>query len=458
MRKYYSVKFWILFWCISALFLTGWYFFWISRNQSVGKAVSGALDFLPIDNAQKKDYQSVAEISDYLMKKDGQQKTILILFQNNLEIRPGGGFIGSFGILKIKDGQILSLETHDLSNFDARIPDSIVPPYPMQETLKIKSWKLRDSNYSPDFEVNARKAQEFYYLGQGQEQFNGVIGITANVLSSILKITGPIQIEGYPGTYDSNNAIISLEYQVEKAFEEQGIGRGERKSVMNDLAKEIEKRIFTLSTSQKLDLAKVLLDDLNKKDIQLYFKDADMQRMIESSGWSGTVDQNWQENYLMTVDANLGAFKSDYYVKRSLLYAVDLRPEKPTVNLKITYDHTAKQKDWMTKDYLSYLRIYVPENSWLGETKNFEGVKFGTELEKKYFGAIIKVPIGTTRTIELNYTLPKEIKERGYDLKIQKQAGINNEPVKIKVIYPDGSEKNYEKALNSDIIFSELNF
>jgi hypothetical protein len=42
----------------------------------------------------------------------------LILFQNNLELRPAGGYIGNFGILKVKNGQIVSLETHDTNIFD----------------------------------------------------------------------------------------------------------------------------------------------------------------------------------------------------------------------------------------------------------------------------------------------------------------------------------------------------
>jgi hypothetical protein len=407
------------------------------------------MSFLPIDPAQKKEYRALATIGDYFLKKDGQQKTLLMLLQNNLEIRPGGGFIGAFGIVKIKDGSIVSMETHDLSNFDARIPDTVEPPYPMKETLHISSWKLRDSNYSPDFAVNAQKAEEFYHMGQGQEQFDGVIGITANMLTSMLKATGPIQLEGYPGTYDSENAIISLEYQVEKAFDEQGIARGERKSVINDLAKEIEKRIFTLSTSQKIELAKILIQDLKQKDIQLYFKDANLQKVSADANWSGLVDQDWNKDYLLTIDANLGAYKSDYYVKRSMDYTVDLSKDVPTAQLKITYEHTAAQKDWMTKDYLTYLRVYLPNGAWFTSGTNFDNVKFGSELNKKYFGAIVRVPIGTAKTITINYTLPKEL-ATDYNLEIQKQAGINGEPVAVHIINKTGQKKDFSIVLDDD--------
>lgn len=443
MAKKYSLKFWIIFWTVSALFLAGFYFALRIKNNGLEKAA----EILPIGD----EYKSVAHFADYLLKKDNREKTFLLLFQNNLEIRPGGGFIGSFGILKLKNGEVMALEIHDTGNFDARIPDTIEPPYPMKEILRIKSWKLRDSNFSPDFSVNARKAEEFYYLGQGQEKFDGVIAITANVLTSFLKATGPVEIPGYPGTYGDENAIISLEYQVEKAFEEQGIERGERKSVMNDLAKVILGKVFELSSSQKIKLAKIIYEDFNQKDIQLYFKDPQLQAQAEKSGWSGEVNGNWKNDYLMAVDANLGAWKSDYYVKRSLDYAIDLSGENPKAVLKITYNHTAEQKDFMTKDYLTYLRVYVPEGAWLGNSKNFDNARFGNEFGKKYFGAIVKVPLGTTKTVELEYVLPKEI-ARDYNLKIQKQAGINDVPIEIHLVKAEGEKQSYQFMMNSDII------
>ncbi len=453
--KKYSLKFWIIFWTCSGLFLLGWFLFWNYKNEGVGVAISDAVGFFPIGEIQKKEYQALATFGDFFLNTDGKEKTLLVLFQNNLEIRPGGGFIGAFAIVKLNNGKIVSMETHDLSNFDGRIPNTVEPPYPMKETLHIDAWKLRDSNYSPDFATNAQKAEEFYYMGGGGEKFDGVIGITANMLTSILKITGPIQIEGYPGTYESENAIVSLEYQVEKAFEEQGIDRGDRKSVMNDLGKEIEKRVFAFSTSQKIQLAKVLVEDLNKKDIQLYFEDSNMQQKAVDASWAGKVDQEWNKDYLMAVDANLGSFKSDYYVKRSMDYTLDLTSEIPTVQLKISYEHTAKQKDWMTRDYVSYLRTYVPEGAWLTDSKNFDNTKFGNELGKKYFGAIIRVPIGTSKTIEINYTLPKTAVE-DYALKIQKQAGILDVPVAIHLIKKDGNKRDFQYVMNGDIVLSDL--
>lgn len=408
------------------------------------------VDTLPVDEK----YKTVSYLTEYLLREDGVEKTFLVLFQNNMEIRPGGGFIGSFGIVKIKDGHVSQMQIHDTGNFDGRIPNTIKPPYPMEQTVKVKSWKLRDSNYSPDFIVNAKKAEEFYYMGKGEEKFDGVIGITTNVLSSFLKVTGPVEIEGYPGTYGDENAVLALEYQVEKGYAEQNIARGDRKSVMDILAKEVMKKVETLGTKEKFQLSKILLEDLNNKYIQLYFKDPDLQRRVEAVNWAGEADTSWGKDYLMAVDANLGAWKTDYYIQRSMDYTVDLSGENPKALLKITYAHTATQRDYMTKDYLSYFRVYVPQGSWLVDLKNADDPRFGEELGKKYFGFFVYVPMGQTKTIEINYTLPKEIKNGKYDLKIQKQAGIKEVPVEVHVLDKEG-EKDYSIQLHEDFVLGE---
>ncbi|MDR3559710.1 MAG: DUF4012 domain-containing protein [Candidatus Pacebacteria bacterium] len=455
MSKPRSKKFWIIFWSASAVFLAVFYFSLQFKNNPAG-TIGAAIDYVPW-LSDKAEYKSIAYFGNYLLKSDNREKTFLILFQNNMELRPGGGYIGTFGILKIKNGKIIQLQTNDLSNFDGREPNTVTPPYPMEEALGIKSWKMRDSNWSPDFATNAKKAEYFYYLGQGQEKFDGVVAINTNVLASFLKVTGPVQLDGYPGTYDSENAILTLEYQVEKGYAQQGIAKGERKTVMNALADAIMKKVFTLNASQKIDLAKIILGDLNQKDIQLYFADSQLEKSARAANWAGAVDQSWSKDYLMMVDANLNSFKSDYYIRRSFDYTVDLSGDTPKADLKITYVHTAKLADWMTRDYRSYLRIYVPQGSWLSGSQGLSDIQYGDELGKKYFGSIVQIPIGATRTFELSYNLPKNISTSDYNLLIQKESGVENVPGKITVIGKNGAKNVYNLTLTGDWTLNKSN-
>jgi len=445
MSKMYSKKFWIIFWLISILLLASFYLF-LEYNR---KGLTGISNKMPVSQ----EYKTAVALADYAFFSNGEEKTFLLLFENNMEIRPGGGYLGAFGVLKTKDGTVSDLRIYDSGIFDQRIPDVVESPKPFQEKLNVKAWKLRDSNFSPDFKVNAIQAEKFYKLGRGEEKFDGIIGVTTNVLTSFLKITGPVILEGYPGTFGDENAIIQLEYQVEKGFDEQGIPREERKSIMNELSKEILKKALELGKVEQLKLIKIVIEDLKKKYIQLYFKDEDLQKTIELIGWDGKVDTNWDKDFLMLVDANMGAWKSDYFMKRTVEYTADLSQEIPQATLRITYKHTATEKDWMTKNYLTYFQVFTPEESWLDKTENFVDPTFKKDLGKKSFGAYVDVAIGKEKIVEFSYSLPKEL-ANDYILKIQKQIGVNDVPYKVKVIQRDGSEKNYEFVLNSDIILN----
>lgn len=382
-----------------------------------------------------------------------EEKTFLVIFQNNMELRPSGGFIGSFGIVKVKDAEITEFSVHDTANFDGRIPDTVKPPYPMEEMLHIDSWKLRDANYSPDFMISAKKAEEFYYAGSGEEIFDGIIGINASVLETVLKNIGPVSVDGI-GEFNEENVLIALEKQVEIDYKEQGIGKGDRKKVVKSLFNAILDKIEEKSLKEKLGLAKSFISEMKQKEIQFYFKDMELQESAEAVGWAGRVNQEWKNDYLMMVVANLGGYKSDYYVKRDIDYSVDLSKNRPIVNVKITHHHTAKEKNWMVNDYQGYLRIYVPEGAWLAD-EDLADTVIENDLGKKVFGRKIFVPVGKSGVTEFQYYLPESYALEDYNLLFQKQSGVERISFSATIKYPDGSEKGIEKSIKEDYILIE---
>lgn len=455
MHKKRSIRFWVIFWTISVVLLSVWYVFLQVYNKGFS-GLRSSVDMLPLSEEMKGDIQAVLSLADYALDSKEKPKTFLLLFQNNWELRPGGGFIGSFGILTVRGGHIEKLEIHDTGNFDGRIPDIEKPPYPMEKYLRIPSWKFRDSNYSPDFPTNARKADYFYRLGKGEEKFDGVIGITTNVFVALLRVTGPVEVPGYPGVYDAENAVRVLEEQVERDYLEQNIKKGDRKEIMRSLADVILEKLQPLTFGQKVRLAEVALEELNNKDIQVFFFDESAQKIVEERGWSGSVDGSWKNDYCMIVDANLGAYKSDSLMRRSVRSTVDMSGDKTKVTLEITYTHTGTEKNWMINHYTSYTRVYVPENSWLEAVEGGEGpTQFGDEFGKKFFGTVVTVPIGSSKTIVFRYTLPDTIDPDFYDLKIQKQPGVGKPEYSITTIDKSGFRKTKDFVLEGDRVLSK---
>src|SRR5690349_5207438 len=112
-----SKKLWFVFITLSILFLTGWFVFWQVKTHGLD-SLKRLLGLLPVSEEMRTDLDTVVTLADSLIDTNGEEKIFLILFQINMELRPGGGFIGSFGILKVRDGHITHFATHDTGNFD----------------------------------------------------------------------------------------------------------------------------------------------------------------------------------------------------------------------------------------------------------------------------------------------------------------------------------------------------
>ncbi|PID52184.1 MAG: hypothetical protein CR972_03515 [Candidatus Moraniibacteriota bacterium] len=457
MVKKTSTKTMVIFLVITIfLFIVGYFVFqWKNDPRRLVNIAYNVSRVFPLGDK----HNTAIEIVHYFMQKDDVERNYLILLQNNMELRPGGGYIGSFAIVKVKNGEVIDSAVHDTANFDGRIPDKIDPPYPIKEVLNVPSWKLRDSNWLPDFPSNARVVENFYKLGGGKDEFDGVFAVNATILDTILDITGPIKLDGYPDTYKSGDAIITLEYQVERGYVKQGIAKGDRKVVMNDLADEIIARVKDFSLTEKLSIVDDILHIFENKDIQMYFKDERMAQLVDAIGWSGAVDQVWDKDYLMVVDANLASYKTDNVMKRSINYDIDLSGTIPQAILTVHYENTAKKRDWMTYDYQTYLRVYVPEGVWF---TSIEGCvldpQYGTKHGKKYIGCLVHTQLGTQKDVVVHYNLPMNLKNKyPYNLKIQKQSGVHNVPVSVSVKNPSPDLlQKYDFVMDSDIILSEI--
>jgi hypothetical protein len=329
----------------------------------------------------------------------------------------------------------------------------------MKETMGIPSWKFRDGNWMSDFPTNARIAEKFYKLGGGEDEFDGVVAINATILDTILDITGPIKLPDYPDTYESGNAVMTLEYQVEQGYKDQDVEKGDRKVVMDKLAKEIIYRVKKMSLKEKILLVNEFIDSFNNKDIQLYFDDIKMSQLVSAVNWDGKIDQEWENDYLMIVDANLASYKTDHFIKRSIDYDIDLSGTIPQAVLKVHYENTAKEKDWKTNDYQTYLRVYTPADTWVTDIDNCVlEPKYGDKYGKKYVGCLVHVPLGGEKDVIMRYNLPIDLKNQyPYDLKIQKQSGVHDIPVAVHVKNPGiESVEEYSFYMDSDIVLSDL--
>ncbi len=402
---------------------------------------------------EQKELSVVNQLVQEFSKQDGATRTFLLMLQNSMELRPGGGFLGQYAIVKIKNGEVVSTFVEDANLLDQRIPDGVEPPAVLAKKLSLKNWKFRDSNFSPDFPTNVAKAEYFLRLAGSPSKFDGVIAVDSQAFNDVFQLTGPLSAPGNATVFDSTNATLKLEELVEKPYLlDQSLDTQNRKAIMKNLALVIVKKLSNIGDVPKI--ADFFHKELQNKNIMLNLSDENLQKLVDDVHWSGKVANSWGGDYLMMVDSNMGALKTDYYMKREISYDLDLTGEKPIVTLNFLYKNTAQVGDWRTSDYHSYLRVYVPEGAKLLENKMVSPLgSNGTEFGKTYFGFILHTVMRTQTAAMIKYELPNNFTQDDYRLLVQKQSGVGDVPIKIHIKTKEGKEFNQEGVLQGDLNF-----
>lgn len=365
-----------------------------------------------------------------------EAKTYLFLLENNTELRPGGGFIGTYGLLKLRSADIESLTTDNVYNLDnaAESLPTIEPPDPMKKYLKSTKWFFRDANWSPDFPTSAQQALTMYQREGGSKEVDGVMAVTPTAISNLLGLVGAIKVDGIEFTKE--NFTETLEFQVEKGFVNKGVTETQRKDIIGDLTKILVDRLLNLPLSEWKDLFLTMSDQLAAKQILLYMKDSASQSILVDQNWAGAIASQGGSDYLMVVDANLASLKTDAVMERTYTYEVTQGDQTPEAKLTIHYKNTGKF-DWKTTRYNTYVRVYVPEGSVLIESSGSQKqeksnavgqVTTTTELGKTVFGTYKSIEPGKESDLVVRYTLPAGLGEawsrEAYRLSWQKQPGM----------------------------------
>lgn len=378
------------------------------------------------------------------------EKTYLLLLQNNNELRPTGGFIGTIGILSLKDGKIAQFSTDNVYNLDEPAKKYIkkMPPAPITRFLKQRQWFLRDVNWDPDFPTTAQRAIQFYKDEGGPiKTFGGVIAFTPRLIQDLLAVTGPITVDSH--TFTAENLVDLLQYEVGVGFKERGITVYNRKKIIDEAAKKLKERIINFSLGDWQDFLPLVLQDLDEKQMMFYFNDERAQKLVQAVNWDNSVRQA-DGDYFYVVDANLGSLKSDPNVDRTISYqlispplqgGVGVVPGVGEATLSITYANRGRF-DWKTTRYRTYTRVYVPLGSTLIKASgNERAVDRTQEHGKTVFGAFISIEPSESETLSFTYRLPpaladKIMQDKKYALFIQKQAGAEGHNLALDITVP----------------------
>lgn len=372
-------------------------------------------------------FQRELSVAHTLYRQDG---TYLVVFQNAMELRPTGGFLGNFAEVTVKNGQIMDYQIYNTNEFD-RGKDGLEPPVVYKDMLGVTKWQLRDANWDPDFPTTAEQIIDLYELEGGEHNILGVIAIDSHVLPMLLDYLGEIKTETFPEGLTSDNVLWRLQYELNVGFREQGLEQDERKQAFREVFQEVVHQLQDTSFSEKREVFHHMKKWADKKHILAYHRDSQVQGYIESLDWAGNIHQD-SDHYFALIDANLGALKTDYVMERRVNMDIKDCEQGLCYTTTLKYHNTQDEATKLTDDYISYTRVLLPEEAVITDVQGIGRngqVDFETLHGRLSAGFQVIVPVGEKHEVTVKYHYPQQSQQELY---IQKQPGLKELPISIQ--------------------------
>ena len=426
-----------------------------------------------------------------------KKRKYLLLFQNNMELRPGGGFIGSYATVGIDKGQIDKLEISDVYDADGKLRTHIEPPFGLKRYGGVTHWFLRDSNFDISTLSNAAASASILKQETG-DQVDGVVSIDTNFIKNLLAATGPVNVDDYKEQVSTDNFYVLTQKHAEDNFFP---GSTQKKDFLRSLLNSLLIKLSDKRSVSYLQVAKQIEKSIKEKHLLFVFENSSIQKSFSVNNLSGAAldnrpkGENAINDYFGVIDANIGANKSNYYLTRSISQEVAIA-DGGGVSAKATlnYENMSKPGDRFGGEYKNYIRFILPSGANLNSVSSDDrdnGITpaitnptvyldktfvLSKEIEietsqingKEVVGFFFSVPSGAHKKVSISYTVPQGIDTSSpvssYNLRLFKQPGTDQDPYSFTLSYPAkltpsslgkefvdlGGKVKYETNLNED--------
>ncbi len=365
-----------------------------------------------------------------------EERTYLILFQNDKELRPTGGFLTAFAYFKVHKGTIKAEGSDDIYKLDDSLTKRISAPAPILKYLaNVSNLNIRDSNISPDFYSSMQQFEEIYQYASTKKDIDGIIALDTNFVLDMMKVLGDIEAYGTKFTTKEVDACAcpQIIYELERyADEPTGYEKSGRKDIIGVLMSQMMDKAFNAPKSQWPNLLGTTITALREKSLLLYFKDKELQQAVEKLNFGGRLHE-YEGDYLHINETNFGGAKSNMYIQEEVKQVVK-KGKDDNINKKLTIEYKyPRQGDNCNLErkgglclagiYRDWIRIYVPKGSTIVKAGGTEvAITASEEFGKTVFEGFFTIrPTGTAK-IEIEYNIPIKA-DKQYKLLIQKQPG-----------------------------------
>jgi hypothetical protein len=437
------------------------------RRERVEEFVS----YLEIQKLGLRTYQQLSPIFDLLLGKNGK-KTYAVVFQNNQELRPTGGFVQAVALVTVDQGMLVDSQVFSSYELDKSLGGAVVPPDDIIRLLGENKWYLRDSNWDPDF-INSGKQMTWFLEQETNKNIDGVIGINLFVLENILKEMGPLELDEYNEIITDKNIYERSEFHSEIKL----VDTSEVEDYQANLLKYLIRDIMTKGQENPQGLLSSISKSVKEKQMTVYMENTDLSKTFSLLGWSGELIKPQCPNQLSALpcqvdalvinEANIGVNKANYHTSREDSHVIDLKENQAKHTRSIVLNNSAFSNAWPKGGYKAYFRMYLPLNITSlsikvdGEVIDENSYEIIKGENYNLIGILIETPIKTEKKVEINYVLPIEFSlPYSYVFFNQKQPGtdgllpeviIKHDPILSPTLIAPQAE-----VQGNSIIFSNL--
>ena len=405
----------------------------------------------------------------------------LVLTQNPAELRPTGGYTGSYGIIAFDKGRITEATFKDIYQLD--LPwdyPFITAPQALQDNLlgETQPWQLADANWSPDFPTSAQDAIRLYENESGDTKIDGVFALTTYTIDELLKLTGPITVPESNLTVAPGETTLKL---MQAIWEAAAGGSTNRKAVLGPFAQRLFAALLGLPPRSWATLAGDAETFRRERLLLAWFKDPAAQQLVSGSGFDGAVRQD-PGDYVYPVDSNVApTSKLSAVTTRALDLQVQIDGYGNAQDrLTVAWDNRIESAEGSPYRALPiagdvrimgmYFRLLVAERSRVDEVSGGSYVPLSDPYAvedangRTVISNYLKIPAGRS-TLTYAWTSPyaADADETGgtYRLTIQKQPGALPGPLALTIHAPKGfriTEAGPELTVSGDTATLQATF
>lgn len=389
-----------------------------------------------------------------------KQKHLLVMFQNNYELRGSGGFLTQLLDVTFGRFRFSPAFRHD---FHELKPKEFIPAPPdVQKYLHHKHWYLRDSNLFGDFRASARQVIVNYQSIFPHHEAAGAIAVNFHFLEKLMGVIGTVRVG--TKTIDTGNIFTELSTNVSDIDKHNLEALSGRKNILKSLCLAVI-RSCVVKFWKWPGVWSLVRRSLDTKDLQLFFVDERTQSRLLRRGLAHDFFAGNSKDFLAIVENNYLGLKSNRYIRRTVfrdvVFELDQSGKKLSdalVRVKIEWKHAGHYNYPLSGTYQSVAKIHIP---LAAQDVHILSAPEQPNLEKTSDATVVSVHqilgIQQSSVIEFSYRLPAELfQEGGYRFKFIKQSGVIQEHVHETVRFPDQFRAAVKKNSKNNGRFSAL--